>query len=155
MQLLRCQDTQSKLSGMKLFWLDIGQVLQFFTSWYFTYPTTLKHVHFSKNNLPASVTILTPHAMLQNHPTNMNVTVNNCDTPTHTFTHNVTSLWSSLVCTRHSPQQSIENPLNIVPEINKIIIVNINTHLLEEILNDESSSYSVPKQIIEEETNFF
>jgi hypothetical protein len=41
----------------------------------------------------------------------------------------------------YSPQQSIEKPLNIVPEINKIITININTHLIEEILNDESSNY--------------
>jgi len=59
----------------------------------------------------------------------------------HTLTHNVTSLWSSFVCTRHSPQQGIEKPLNIVPEINKIMTININTHLIEEILNDESSNY--------------
>ena len=93
--------------------------------------------------------------MLQIQPTNIKVTVNNCDTPIHTLTHNVTSLWSSFVCTRHSPQQSIEKPLNIVPEINKIITININNHLIEEILNDESSSYSVPKQIIEDEAHFF
>ena len=93
--------------------------------------------------------------MLQNQPTNIKVTVNNGDTPIHTLTYNVTSLWSSFVCTRHSPQQSIEKPLNIVPEINKIITININTHLIEEILNDESSNYILSQNRIEDEAHFF
>lgn len=66
------------------------------------------------------MTILTPHARLQNHPTNRKLTVKSCDTPTHILTQRVIMASVSLLeGTLDFPPQNMKNPLSIVPEKKK------------------------------------
>lgn len=57
-----------------------------------------------------------PHAIDQNHPTNKNVIVKNCDMPTRTLTTNVTSFLPSFKLILGCPIHNALNPDNIVPE---------------------------------------
>ena len=62
------------------------------------------------------MTMLTPHAMLQNHPTNRSATVISCDSPTQRFTKIVMKVtFSCLEDILVLPPQSMKNPLSIVP----------------------------------------